>query len=161
MTSVFPGSRTPDAMDPAGQQYAAEQHRSLGYPSALNKAYRNPDLDVKQNPRSIADEFQAHPLYDVFLQAFQQATGGKGARHGGDRTPFYRQQWVTLANHHGVGFLTGQATKKLNEAAHRVEHPELSSEIAKPGDAAWNREVLGALVYAGMAYLHANELVPK
>lgn len=82
-----------------------------------------------------------HPLMLAFRDAVRQATQGKGERHGGDDVPFYDQQWVTLAKHHGLGFLTGQAAKKLNEAA------------TKDDSAAWEREVLGALVYAGMAIL--------
>ena len=82
-----------------------------------------------------------HPLELAFKLAVEQATKGKGERHGGDSVPFYDQQWTTLADCHGVGFLTGQAAKKLNEAAQKND------------DEAWEREVLGALVYAGMAIL--------
>jgi hypothetical protein len=82
-----------------------------------------------------------HPLEVAFNDAVYQAKYGKGERHGGDFVPFYDQQWTTLADHHGVGFLTGQAAKKLNEAAQ------------KDDDEAWEREVLGAIVYAGMAIL--------
>lgn len=86
-------------------------------------------------------ENNTHPLEIAFTAAIHQAMYGKGERHGGDAVPFYDQQWTTLADCHGVGFLTGQAAKKLNEAAQKTD-PE-----------AWEREVLGALVYAGMAYL--------
>jgi hypothetical protein len=82
-----------------------------------------------------------HPLLFAYWDAVLQATKGKGERHGGESVPFYDQQWTTLADHHGVGFLTGQAAKKLNEAAQ------------KDDDEAWEREVLGAIVYAGMAIL--------
>ena len=83
----------------------------------------------------------SHPLELAFRLAVEQATKGKGERHGGDSVPFYDQQWTTLADCHGVGFLTGQAAKKLNEAAQKTD------------EEAWEREVLGALVYAGMAIL--------
>lgn len=82
-----------------------------------------------------------HPLMIACLAAVEQAMSGKGQRHGGDAVPFYDQQWVTLGKCHGVGFLTGQASKKLNEAAGK-DDPE-----------AFEREVLGAMVYAGMAFL--------
>ena len=85
-----------------------------------------------------------HPLFDVFMQAIVQAMYGKGERHGGASVPFMEQQWVALGKSHGNGFLTGQAAKKLNEAAERGEY-----------DAAFDREVLGAIVYAGMAYIDA------
>jgi hypothetical protein len=47
---------------------------------------------------------------------------------------------------HGRGFLTGQAAKKLEEAASTRE-----------GDA-FVHEVLGAIVYASMAILHELQL---
>lgn len=47
----------------------------------------------------------------------------------------------TATQAHGRGFLTGQATKKLEEAAHQRE-----------GEA-FETEVLGAIVYAGMSVL--------
>lgn len=43
------------------------------------------------------------PLMIAFRAAVQQATQGKGERHGGESVPFYHQQWVTLANCHGLG----------------------------------------------------------
>lgn len=66
---------------------------------------------------------------------------GKGERHGGNVTPFLDQPWTHYAKMHGRGFLTGQATKKLEEAAHQRE-----------GEA-FETEVLGAIVYAGMSIL--------
>lgn len=82
-----------------------------------------------------------HPLAPVFMSAIDQAMHGKGERHGGAVTPFADQPWVHYATMHGRGFLTGQAAKKLEEAAHQRE-----------GDA-FVAEVLGAIVYAGMAVL--------
>jgi hypothetical protein len=87
----------------------------------------------------------AHPLQQVFDQAILQATKGKGERHGGDITPFLEQPWVHYGKMHGRGFLTGQAAKKLEEAA-----------STKSGEA-FKQEVLGAIVYAAMAILHADE----
>ena len=99
---------------------------------------------------SVPKDFADHPLYPVFLQAFLQATQGKGTRHGGGATSFLAQSWVSLANQHGTGFLTGQAAKKLGEATKRV------AEVGAIGDDAWKREILGALVYGAMAYLHGT-----
>jgi hypothetical protein len=87
----------------------------------------------------------AHPLQQVFDQAILQATKGKGERHGGDITPFLEQPWVHYGKMHGRGFLTGQAAKKLEEAA-----------STKSGEA-FKQEVLGAIVYAAMSILHADE----
>ena len=85
---------------------------------------------------------EAHPLYPVFMAAIRQAAFGKGERHGGDTVPFLEQPWNHYAKMHGRGFLTGQATKKLEEAA--------STRSGK----AFELEVLGAIVYSGMAVLH-------
>jgi hypothetical protein len=104
----------------------------------------HPDSAELEAP-PIASAILNHPLYDVFMQAIVQAMYGKGERHGGAGVPFMEQQWVALGKSHGNGFLTGQAAKKLNEAAERGEY-----------DDAFNREVLGAMVYAGMAYIDAK-----
>ena len=91
------------------------------------------------------EEYVDHPLFDIFMDAIHQAMYGKGGRHGGATVPFTQQQWAALGKSHGNGFLTGQAAKKLNEAAERGEYDE-----------AYFREVLGAMVYAGMAVLDAH-----
>lgn len=80
-----------------------------------------------------------HPLYPVLVEAIEQAMFGKGERHGGNVTPFLEQPWAHYAKMHGRGFLTGQAAKKLEEAASK-----------RSGDA-FATEVLGAIVYAGMS----------
>lgn len=132
--------------------------------------------------------FQQHPLYQAFKEAWRQATSGKGQRHGGDATPFYAQSWRHIADAQGPGFLVGQAEKKLHEAGARVRQAATppdgrhSQSLASPadlgdasahvhsftgnappwpGDEAWQREVLGALVYGGMAWLHATGRVAK
>lgn len=75
------------------------------------------------------------------MAAIHQAMHGKGERHGGAATPFLEQPWRHYAAMHGRGFLTGQAAKKLEEAASKRE------------GTAFETEVLGAIVYAGMAIL--------
>jgi hypothetical protein len=82
-----------------------------------------------------------HPLYPVLVAAIEQAMFGKGQRHGGNVTPFFDQPWNHYAKMHGRGFLTGQAAKKLEEAA-----------STRSGQA-FEQEVLGAIVYCGMALL--------
>lgn len=86
-----------------------------------------------------------HPLQQVFDQAILQATKGKGERHGGDTTPFLEQPWTHYAKMHGRGFLTGQAAKKLEEAASTRE-----------GEA-FVQEALGAIVYIAMAIMKEQE----
>lgn len=92
-------------------------------------------------PDSAADEVQAHPLLPVLRAAVEQAMYGKGVRHGGATVPFLEQPIFHYAKMHGRGFLTGQAAKKLEEAA-----------STRHGDA-FRTEVLGAIVYAAAAVL--------
>ena len=73
------------------------------------------------------------------MDAIDQAMNGKGERHGGAATPFMEQPWTRYSELHGRGFLTGQAVKKLDEAASTREGAEFYNEV------------LGAIVYAGMA----------
>ena len=89
----------------------------------------------------IDKEIANHPLFPVFMAAINQAVYGKGERHGGNRTPFLEQPWVHYAGMHGRGFLTGQAAKKLEEAASTRQ------------GTAFEQEMLGAMVYSGMAVL--------
>lgn len=84
---------------------------------------------------------QSHPLYPIFMAAIEQAMYGKGQRHGGNVTPFLEQPWNHYVKMHGRGFATGQAAKKLEEAA-----------STRSGEA-FEQEVFGAMVYLGMAIL--------
>ncbi len=83
-----------------------------------------------------------HPLYPVMLAVIEQVAFGKGGRHGGGTSPFLEQPWKHYAAMHGRGFLTGQAAKKLEEAASTRE------------GAPFVNELLGAIAYCGMAILH-------
>lgn len=98
------------------------------------------DFDDLSKPTINELAFE-HPLYPVLLDAIKQAMFGKGERHGGNVTPFAKQPWAHYAKMHGRGFLTGQAAKKLEEAA-----------STRTGEA-FEQEVLGAIVYCGMALL--------
>lgn len=86
-----------------------------------------------------------HPLYPILMCAIEQAMHGKGKRHGGDETPFLEQPWNHYASMHGRGFLTGQAAKKLEEAASTRD------------GMAFETEMLGAIVYIGMSILYERE----
>lgn len=91
--------------------------------------------------KDLGASYEDHPLFPIFIAALQQCMHGKGERHGGNVTPFMEQPWVHYAAMHGRGFLTGQAAKKLEEAA--------STRSGK----AFEQEVLGAIVYCGMAII--------
>lgn len=92
--------------------------------------------------QSSTSPMEAHPLYPQLMAAIEQAMYGKGERHGGARTPFLEQPWLHYAEMHGRGFLTGQAAKKLEEAA-----------STKTGEA-FAQEIRGAIVYLGMTLIY-------
>lgn len=100
-----------------------------------------PETEHVSSTSEVREMVFDHPLYPVMVAAIQQAMFGKGERHGGNATPFMGQPWVHYAHMHGRGFLTGQAAKKLEEAA-----------STRSGEA-FEQEVLGAMVYCGMALL--------
>lgn len=52
----------------------------------------------------------------VLTRAYAQAATGKGAERHGRGQPFERQPMQDLIRLHGVGFATGQASKKAQEA---------------------------------------------
>ena len=120
---------------------------------------QKPQIDTPEVVVSTTDDFDDlskptinelafdHPLYPVLLDAIKQAMFGKGERHGGNVTPFTKQPWAHYAKLHGRGFLTGQATKKLEEAA-----------STRTGEA-FEQEMLGAIVYCGMAILKERGVV--
>lgn len=90
-------------------------------------------------------EIVNHPIFPIMIEAIEQALYGKGDRHGGNKTPFLKQPWVHYSNLHGRGFLTGQAAKKLEEAASTRHGKEFETEM------------LGAIVYMCMAVLYERE----
>jgi hypothetical protein len=95
---------------------------------------------------SPADECGVnHPLYAIFMDAIEQATGGKGVRHGGAATPFFEQPWNCIAKHTGFRGLIFQMVKKTQEAC------------GKDDMETFERELLGSLVYGAMALIHARK----
>lgn len=112
--------------------------------SSVRKAFtalRRTQNAGKTQANAAKTQAPAHPLMAIFDAAIKQVTKGKGVRHGGDSVPFLDQPWAHYAKMHGRGFLTGQAAKKLEEAA-----------TTKEGEA-FVQEMLGAMVYIGMAIL--------
>ena len=91
--------------------------------------------------KTMTTEKETHPLYPILIAALEQAMYGKGERHGGNATPFLEQPMFHYIKMHGRGFATGQAAKKLEEAA-----------STRHGNA-FEQEVLGAIVYAASAIL--------
>ncbi len=110
-----------------------------------------PSDSQMQNPNYKLDEWEKrpveknHPLQAVFDAAIEQATKGKGERHGGDSVPFYDQQWMRNAKTYGIRGLLFQSSKKLGESVTKTTRED------------FERELLGAINYAAMAYLFVQE----
>lgn len=82
-------------------------------------------------------------LASVFQRAYDQAAKHKGAERHANNKPFHEQPMQTVANHHGIGFILGQASKKAIEAQGMLERGDPDKAI---------HELLGAINYiAGAA----------
>lgn len=115
---------------------ASKSQRTASVQEAVDELLLSSLTDVR-----VGASVATHPLYPVLMSAIAQAMHGKGQRHGGASVPFLEQPIFHYAKMHGRGFLTGQAAKKLEEAA-STRHGE-----------AFETEVLGAIVYAAAAIL--------
>lgn len=91
------------------------------------------------------DPLESHnyaPLRAILDAAYEQSAAGKGVERHGNGLPWLEQPILTVTRHHGLGFATGQAEKKIREAVGMVNR----------GDkAAAERELLGAIVYVAGA----------
>lgn len=84
-------------------------------------------------------------LGKAFELAIKQAAEGKGKLRHACRLPFEHQQSMQITRRQGIGYPCGQAEKKLGEA------PRLD----KDGQV---EEILGAMVYCGMAIIDLKGL---
>lgn len=98
----------------------------------------------------IPDDIAFHPLMQPFSEAIEQTTTGKGNERHGKGRPFMQHPWYPLAQIHGVGGLTFQAAKKLQEAQGFLDGTH-------EGWQRWKREMLGVLVYTGAAMIFIEE----
>lgn len=108
---------------------------------------------VKTNQGKVGGTASSlHPIEEVFKTCVEQVASGKGQqRHGHNHKSFYDQQWVEVTRRHGLGFLTGQAVKKANEAALNLDNLDKESGW-------WEREMIGAINYLAMAILYRRLL---
>lgn len=88
-------------------------------------------------------------MRNVLDEALEQCTEGKGQQRHGHGTKLLDQPWRSLALAHGAGFLTGQASKKLGEAAKMQAYGEFTP-------LQYERELLGAIVYTVFAIMHGR-----
>lgn len=90
-------------------------------------------------PSTDTTQWLAAPGYqclaDVLKRAHDQAAYGKGAERHANGKPFDSQPIRDLIRLHGVGFATGQASKKASEA---LGLPTVERQVA---------EMLGSIVY--------------
>ena len=97
---------------------------------------------------SPVDQARHDPNYTrlrtVLDNALLQAACGKGAERHANALPFERQPMQTIADQHGIGFILGQAAKKMVEARGMLGRGE--------SDAA-ERELLGAINYLAGAVI--------
>ena len=110
----------------AAQNQAAGQNFDVGTSSSINKS--NGVITLVAAPGY-------EPLVDVLRRAHDQAAYGKGKERHANGRPFVNQPMQDLIRLHGVGFATGQASKKSGEA---LGLPTKERQVA---------EILGAIVY--------------
>jgi len=82
------------------------------------------------------------PLRAILDAAYAQSASGKGVERHGNGLPWLEQPILTVTRHHGLGFATGQAEKKIREAV---------GMVSRGDKAAGERELLGAIVYVAGA----------
>lgn len=82
-------------------------------------------------------------LAAILTDAYNQSARGKGKeRHNGRSVPFDRQPIMEIGRMCGLGYATGQASKKTQEAV---------SMFNRGDTVAAERELLGAIVYTAAA----------
>lgn len=95
-----------------------------------------PDHDVRTDPYASLDR--------VLRAAFDQAASGKGRERHATGQNFEDQPMQQINQLVGVGFSTGQAIKKIQEARRMAPDPAI-------------RELLGAIVYTAGAIIHLEK----
>jgi len=95
---------------------------------------------------------QYKPLKDVLKAAYDQAASGKGKDRHANGKVFTEQPIMEIGRMVGMGYQTGQAMKKSQEAGGMVSRGEY--EAAKA-------ELLGAINYLAAAYILIGEISAK
>lgn len=90
-------------------------------------------------------------LRHALESAYQQAAHGKGAERHANALPFHEQPMQKTADLHGLGFITGQVTKKLQEAQGMLTRGQTDAAL---------REIHGAIVYAAGAAVYVTRHNP-
>jgi len=119
---------------------------TFNYPTE-DSMNNNINPHIEQKIRRVKKEYNS--LYDVLMEALQQAQSGKGAERHQQYVdePFENQQICEIARRVGVGFNTGQAVKKSYET-HGYEEDEVERKV---------KELLGAINYIAGAIIVLRE----
>lgn len=137
-----PGSKT--------KKTAVKRAAHRARPVDIDAVHAKPKKPVGRPRKAPEPSSEIHPsfqpLADVLSAAYLQCAMGKGRERHGGAIPLYEQPWLQIARASGPGFLTGQATKKIMEAAKM----RASSRYER---GAYERELLGAMVYSAFAIL--------
>lgn len=99
---------------------------------------------------TIATMYQ--PLHEVLRSAYQQAASGKGRDRHANGKPFLDQPIMEIGRMVGMGYQTGQAMKKAQEAGGMVHRGQFDAARA---------ELLGAINYLAAAYILIGEMAAK
>lgn len=102
---------------------------------------RDNEKAIGQNMIKWAGASGYQCLADVLQRAHDQAAYGKGAERHANGKPYDKQPMQDLIRLHGVGFATGQASKKSGEA---LGLPTTDRKVA---------EILGAINYLAGAII--------
>ena len=80
----------------------------------------------------------------VLEQAYQRASSGKGKERHSTGESFEEQPWHDIYKHHGMGFVLGQAEKKMIEQ-YRLTNKERINEL------------LDVIIYTSMGIIALKE----
>lgn len=116
-----------------------------------DKRQRAIDLDSGQEIY-IPSEHRASAGYErlaeTLNEALEQAQSGKGRERHANGRPFLRQPIMEIGRMVGLGYPTGQASKKIQEAVGMFSRDETDRAV---------NELLGAIIYSAAAILLIRE----
>lgn len=115
-------------------------------PDAGDKAKHSPDPAPVENTDTVIRNYDVRytSLAAVLREAYDQAASGKGSQRHNPRGTFFDQQPILeIGRMVGIGFHTGQAMKKSQEATTRFQRDPQNREERERAVA----ELLGAINY--------------
>lgn len=92
------------------------------------------------------------PLAEILQEALDQSQRGKGKERHANGREFERQPIMEIGRMVGLGYPTGQASKKIQEAVGMFNRDEADRAV---------NELLGAIIYSAAAILLIRETSMK